>query len=147
METFLWFIHDSRGNVQRAILEKEKEYKKHQEKVLQDSQEKHAKAGHTDDSLDPRAEPQLSATSEEEHVKSEGGEDEMDGSSFDFEGRDDHLQFFSAGGAHHERSFEEHDETEHEVEYNDMDSSAEDEQVMKLANKKEYFNSLDDILE
>ncbi|KAL3902376.1 MAG: hypothetical protein SGILL_010847, partial [Bacillariaceae sp.] len=35
METAMWFIHDSRGGVHQTILQKEEEYRQHQQDVLE----------------------------------------------------------------------------------------------------------------
>jgi hypothetical protein len=37
METSLWYLHDFRGNVHKAVQEKQEEYKRHQQKVLRHS--------------------------------------------------------------------------------------------------------------
>jgi hypothetical protein len=39
VETFVWFIHDFRGNVHKALMEKEAEYKRHQQEVLKKSRQ------------------------------------------------------------------------------------------------------------
>jgi hypothetical protein len=122
METFLWFIHDSRGNVQRAILEKEKEYKKHQEQVLQESQEKLRLNSETADNGRSISDGQAMIDPDE---SSELRSD--DGSATG----NRNLQPLDSGRMHDD----------------DEEDSVEREHKMKVTNKKAYFNSLDDILE
>lgn len=127
METFLWFIHDSRGNVQRAILEKENEYKEHKAKVLQESLRKHG-GGNTDQEL---------ASITEDAPKSE-----FDDSSHDLDLREEATSYY--GGRQEDVVVD----GIHEKESNGVDEdSVEYERHMKMENRKEYFNSLDDILE
>eukprot|EP00980_Cylindrotheca_fusiformis_P012421 scaffold3046_cov105-Cylindrotheca_fusiformis.AAC.20 len=124
METFLWFIHDSRGNVQRAILQKEKEYKEHQKKVLQESQ---SKLGHHENHDD-------------EHTSAleSGLKSEFDESSHDSPG-----QFFNSSRGEEEITLQMQDQEPSDVDVN----TEEYERHMKTKNRKEYFNSLEDILE
>jgi hypothetical protein len=127
METFLWFIHDSRGNVQRAILAKENEYEEHKAKVLQESLRKHG-GGNTD--------LELTSTTED------APKAEFDDSSHDLDLREEATRYYSGG---------QEDvvvDGIHEKESDGVDEdSVEHERHMKMENRKEYFNSLDDILE
>lgn len=131
METFLWFIHDSRGNVQRAILEKEKEYKEHQKKVLRESRIKHG--GGSND-------PELTSTSESP-LKSD-----FDDASHDLDLRaEGSTKFFT--GRNEEVVGNKMLEPEPEPNKMDDEDMLDYERRLKMKNRKEYFNSLDDILE
>ncbi|CAJ1968936.1 unnamed protein product [Cylindrotheca closterium] len=132
LDTFLWFIHDSRGNVQRALMEKEKEYKQHQEKVLKESQQKHVEV----------VDPDITSASDEPL------QSEFDDSS------DEHVPKKTKGRIFFAESDAEDDDVERmPIEREDdgngnIDSdSVEHERRLQEANRKAYFNSLDDILE
>lgn len=134
LDTFLWFIHDSRGNVQRALMEKEQEYKQHQENVLKESQQKH---GDT-------ADPEIAAGSDEA-LPSEL-EDSSDDHS-DVRKKTKGRIFFADSDP------EDDDEQQLPIGTVDGDDvnidkeSVEYERRLQETNRKEYFNSLDDILE
>lgn len=135
LDTFLWFIHDSRGNVQQALMEKEKEYKQHQESVLKASQQMHAEAAEVPD-------PELTSASEEPM------ESEFDESS------DEHVPKKTTGRVFFTPSDPEDDEIQRVVfeRADGVDGSIDKDSVeyerrLQETNRNEYFNSLDDILE
>jgi hypothetical protein len=129
METFLWFIHDYRGNVQRAILEKENEYKEHKAKVLKESLKKHGGGGNTDQEF---------TNSTEDALKSELGDSSHD----ELDLREETTRYY--GGRQEDAVVD----GIHEKESNGLnEDSVEYERHMKMENRKDYFNSLDDILE
>lgn len=131
METFLWFIHDSRGNVQKAILEKEKEYKKHQERVLRDTQEK---LGLTNDGSSEEVD--TSSISDEPKEKREENISDWDDNDDD------------DGGGSPKRLYPARMPDPPAVDDDsDKDDIVETERRLKQTNKKAYFNSLSDILE
>lgn len=144
LETMLWFIHDARGNVQKSIMEKEIEYQKHKEKVLNESKARHRNdAVTTIDSLtDIRAALEMIEDPDEDIEGDEelhGNDDNDQGSLIHSPSR---MQYSKEDNAKEEVEFE-----EYEMAYNDADESVREEQRLKSLNKKAYFNSLDDILE
>lgn len=136
LDTFLWFIHDSRGNVQRALMEKEKEYKQHQDNVLKESQQTHG-----DD-------PELTS-----------GSDEALQSEFDDSSRVDSSYhhaptkktkgriFFAEPDPEDNNEQQMPNDTADGGDENIDEDSVELERRLQETNRKEYFNSLDDLLE
>jgi hypothetical protein len=144
LETFLWFIHDFRGSVYKALQEKEKEYKKHQQEVLQQSRKvgqvaaaEAEEQGHHDmDGIDGHGPSTEYDDDDDEYVNDDddgyGGyaEDDMLGSGVPSPPR------FASNVKQHDR-------------YDDDDDDDEVAREMRLkqSNRSEYFDTLDDILE
>jgi hypothetical protein len=138
METFLWFIHDFRGTVHAALQEKEKEYRHHQLKILEQTrelQERHEQE-EEDNSLPP---PSFRL-----HHHDEENEDEDDQSSEDeilMLGknalRESPTAAAAGGGKGGSNALHE----------NGGGLSAEEELRLKQTNSEEYYDNLEDILE
>jgi hypothetical protein len=122
METFLCYIHDFRGGVHKALKEKEKEYKRHQEEVLQQSRD------HVEGHEMPKTVGWLEQLEEED-------EEELDDPQ--------HDDFFGKMSAPPPSSPPRFPSDVEE----DEDGSVEREVRLKQTNTSDYFDTYDDILE
>ncbi len=159
LETTMWFVHDSRWQVHQALAQKEHEYKKHQQKVLEQTLQIQAEGAKSAalqplaaDNQQPEEEeeeewPQLSSTvrgggmrgdDSENSIEVIAGEtDPMDGG-----GRIAVRDIRQTGGAG--TAFEMQPTPD---DYDNLDDSIRQEIRMKETNRRAYFDTLDDILE
>ena len=126
METSLWFIHDFRGSIHKALEEKEQEYREHQQQVLERSRQVARAYGiPLSSSQQPRDSPR--------HDHSGSRSDSSDGVQ-------DTAKRLRFGNVEEEPpTFNDFEE--------DLDDSLERELRFKEQNKVEYFDTLNDILE
>ena len=126
METSLWFIHDFRGSIHKALEEKEQEYREHQQQVLERSRQVARAYGiPLSSSQQPHESPR--------HDHSGSSSDSSDGVQ-------DTAKRLRFGNVEEEPpTFNDFEE--------DLDDSLERELRFKEQNKVEYFDTLNDILE
>jgi hypothetical protein len=138
METFLWFIHDFRGRVHKALVEKEKEYQKHQQEVLTKSKLMAATTTATT----------TGATTGDSHTNTTPSQEE--GEELEDTSEDDYPIFTT-----HEDRYVSHNPVDtpprFTTEYANAAEDEEDEVAremrLKQSNMNAYFDTLDDILE
>ena len=141
LETFLWFIHDWRESVFRALQEKEAEYRHHQAQVLETTRMKLRAVDdqHNRDRTD----------SGDPHSNPEGFDDIDDDDDDDtsYQEEDDEDNPFQ----YEPRRRNDRDVVVPTMELSTAaeseDSAAAQELRLKQANKRAYFDTLDDILE
>jgi hypothetical protein len=126
METFLWFIHDFRASVHTALQEKEKEYKRHQQQVLAKSR------------AIAQEHPQTQAAQEKAPTQSDedNDDDEVDNDNPSIDLQETASPPPSPPLRFPSMDFEQGEE-----------NSVERELRQKEANRKGYFDDLNDILE
>ena len=122
METLLWFISDSREGLHRTLIEKEEEYRQHQLNVL----------ATTHDILETSV------------LQSPYDDVEQDGNDESLTIRLEDPPKVSATSAEGGAAFVMKDVSDNEE---SLDDSIQEEIRMKEANRKDYFDNLDDILE
>ena len=128
LETFLWFIHDWRASVFKALQEKEAEYRRHQAEVLEDTKRKLRAAD-------------LRAATDSGENSQEGFYVDDDNNNASYSDDDDSENINDQGDARGAVAKMELRTAEGE------DSAAAEELRLKQANERAYFDTLDDILE
>ena len=126
METSLWFIHDFRGSIHKALEEKEQEYREHQQRVLERSRQVARAYGIP---LSSSQQPHESPSHDHSGSRSDSSDGVQDTAK--------RLRFGNV---------EEEPPTFNDFE-EDLDDSLERELRFKEQNKVEYFDTLNDILE
>jgi hypothetical protein len=177
IETAMWFVHDSRWQVHQALAQKEQEYRKHQEKVLEQTLQIQA--------VEQGAKPSVMAQSNaiEEDDQHSRGDDEGDNNDVDDEEEWPQLAPIARGGRGMHRddsannssglmddgtdSMEDKGgrmairdinqmggattgfvlQSTADDNYDNLDDSIRQEIRMKETNRRAYFDTLDDILE
>jgi hypothetical protein len=139
LETTMWFIHDSRGGVHQMILKKEQEYRQHQKDVLEATRKLQLEAAYQrQEEIDDRRD-----RSETDDVPIFGESPGVP--TMTFAGvREEIIPAPEVEGEQGVSDFEmqnisEEDET--------SDDTIQQERRMREANKRAYFDALDDILE
>lgn len=153
METAMWFVHDSRAYVHQTLVQKEEEYKQHQQMVLEQTREIQAEAekSRAQSGIIEQEEeedwPRLSTFANGRRMTGDdsansknmamfaGETDSMDGDPMTFK---DINQTGGAGNFDLQPASDDDD---------NLDDSIRQEIQMKEANRRAYFDTLDDILE
>lgn len=167
IETAMWFVHDSRWQVHQALVQKEQEYRRHQQKVLEQTLQIRAQEGAKtlvtaqegaiEDDNNPTEEdgnneeeewPQLASTDRGRRgmLGDDSANGLMGGETDSMDDGGDHMAFRDInqlGGATPgfvlDSAADEH--------YDNPDDSIRQEMRMKEANRDAYFDTLYDILE
>jgi hypothetical protein len=140
LETFLWFIHDWRKSVFKALQQKEAEYRRHQRQVLETTMLK------LHGSTDRRGHPTDSG-GENDYDYDDDDDDDYDDDD------DDDDDAMSDDDYNDAEQYKEQKDQRARVPTLDIhtgepdDSAAAQELRLKQANERAYFDTLDDILE
>lgn len=143
LETLLWFIHDWRKSVYKALQQKEAEYRRHQRKVLEQTKARLHAADPTRSTPEDSAEQSNDDDDDEDESHQE--DDDQYRSSEDEELSDDILESYDE-----ERNIP-HPKTAVgptvQIPNEGGDTAAAHEQRLRQSNERAYFDTLDDILE
>ncbi|KAL3938487.1 MAG: hypothetical protein SGARI_001729 [Bacillariaceae sp.] len=146
IETSMWFIRDSRGGVHRTILQKEKEYRKHQQDVLEQTRKVQAEAlgrrdgdhsGERVDDDDFRSHLDSMSRKETDDAPIFG---QSEGHAVSFAGVREGPGPSSDAGEFEMKGASKDDEE-------NLDDTIKQEIRQREANQRAYFDTLDDILE
>ena len=129
METSLWFIHDFRGSVHKALEEKEQEYRRHQQLVLERSRQVAEEFG-LEPSPSVMAATEMQMRHENNNTATSLVTMATPESPQPMRYHEEEIEFYRSNG-----------------DDGDGDSSLEREIRLKETNSGEYFDTLDDILE
>jgi hypothetical protein len=146
METFLWFIHDFRGRVHKALVEKEKEYQNHQQQVLAKSKGMAATTTTTTITTNGGSPTNTNTnTSEEEEEEDTTSEEYYDSTVFANNIIHPEDRYVSPVATPPRFATEYATTMEMEMEMDEDEVARE--MRLKQSNTNAYFDTLDDILE